>query len=80
MSSLDLAIKILASNLQVERQELSAETEVLGGFPEFNSLTIVGIIGAIEEELDCVIEDDEISTEIFATVGDLAQFIESKSD
>ncbi|GAB5450532.1 MAG: hypothetical protein Hals2KO_08600 [Halioglobus sp.] len=80
MSSLDLAIKILANNLQVERQELSAETEVLGGFPEFNSLTIVGIIGAIEEELDCVIEDDEISTEIFATVGDLAQFIESKSD
>ena len=80
MSSLDIAIKILASNLQIERDELSADTEILGNFPEFNSLTIVGIVSAIEEELDCVIEDDEISTEIFATVEELARFIESKSE
>ena len=79
MSALDLAIKILASNLQVDREELSADTEIIGNYPEFNSLTIVGIVGTIEDELDCVIEDDEISTEIFATVGELAEFIESKS-
>jgi acyl carrier protein len=80
MSALDLAIKVLASNLQVEREDLEEDTEILGNFPEFNSLTIVGVIGSIEEELDCVIEDDEISTDLFATVGDLARFIESKAD
>lgn len=80
MSSLDLAVKILATNLQIERQELTPDTEILGNFPEFNSLTIVGVIGSIEEELDCVVEDDEISTELFATVADLASFIESKME
>ncbi|MDX1732981.1 MAG: acyl carrier protein [Halioglobus sp.] len=80
MSALDLAVKILANNLQIERSELSADTEVLGNFPEFNSLTIVGVIASIEEELDCIVEDEEISTELFATVGDLAAFIESKEE
>jgi acyl carrier protein len=79
MSSLELAIQILAKNMQIDRDELDAETEILGNFPEFNSLTIVGVVGAIEEELDCVVEDDEIGTHIFATVSDLARFIESKS-
>ena len=80
MSALDVAIRILASNLQIDREELDADTEILGNFPEFNSLTIVGIVSAIEEELDCVIEDDEINTEIGATVEDLADFIQSKSE
>ena len=80
MNSLELAIKILANSMQIEKSLLEADTELLGNFPEFNSLTIVGVVGAIEEELDCGVEDDEIGTDIFATVGDLAQFIESKSD
>lgn len=80
MNPLELAIKILATNLQIERDALTPDTEILGNFPEFNSLTIVGVIGSIEEELDCVVEDDEISTELFATVADLANFIASKSD
>jgi acyl carrier protein len=76
---MELAIKILANNLQIDRSEFNADTEVLGNFPEFNSLTIVGVVGAIEEELDCVVEDDEIGANIFMTVRDLADFIESKS-
>lgn len=79
MNALDLAIKVIASNLQLEKEELDRETEVVGNFPEFNSLTIAGIIASIEDELDVVIEDEEITTEIFATVGDLADFIESRT-
>ncbi|MDZ7783817.1 MAG: phosphopantetheine-binding protein [Halioglobus sp.] len=78
MNALDLAIKVIASNLQLEKAELSRETALVGNFPEFNSLTIAGIIASIEDELDVVIEDEEINTEIFATVGDLADFIEPK--
>lgn len=80
MSALEIAVKILASSLQVDRSQLTSETEVAGNFPEFNSLTIVNIIVAIEEELDCTIEDDEISTEIFETVGALAAFIDTKAE
>ena len=58
---------------------MDRETEIVGNFPEFNSLTIAGIIASIEDELDVVIEDEEITTEIFATVGDLGDFIESRA-
>ena len=78
MQALDLAKKVIAVNLQLEPDQLSADTEILGNFPQFNSLTIVGVIGSIEDEQDCVIEDEEINTEIFATVGDLAAFIQSR--
>ena len=78
MEALDLAKKVIAINLQLEQDQLTATTEILGNFPQFNSLTIVGVIGSIEEELDCIIDDDEITTDIFATVGDLAVFIEKK--
>lgn len=77
MEALDLAKKVLAINLQLELDELTADTEILGNFPQFNSLTIVGIIGSIEDELDCAIDDEDITTEIFATVEDLATFIDS---
>lgn len=79
MSALELACKIIATNLQLERADLQAQTKLVGNFPEFNSLTIAGIIESIEDELDCVIDDNEINTDIFATVGDLADFIERKS-
>lgn len=78
MEALDLAKKVIATNLQLELDQLTADTEILGNFPQFNSLTIVGVIGSIEDELDCVIGDDEITTDIFATVGDLAAFIETR--
>jgi acyl carrier protein len=78
VQALDLAKKVIAVNLQLELDQLSADTEILGNFPQFNSLTIVGVIGSIEDELDCVIDDEEINTEICATVGDLAAFIQSR--
>ncbi len=80
MEALDLAKKVIATNLQLEQDQLEADTEILGNFPQFNSLTIVGVIGSIEDELDCVIDDEDITTDIFTTVGDLATFIESLSN
>ena len=79
MSSLELARKIIANNLQLDRENLESDTKLVGNFPEFNSLTIAGIIESIEDELDCVIDDNEINTDIFATVGDLANFIDRRS-
>lgn len=79
MEALGLAKKIIAINLQLELDQLTADTQILGNFPQFNSLTIVGVIGSIEDELDCVIDDEDITTDIFTTVGDLANFIASRS-
>lgn len=80
MESLELAKNIVRKSLQLgeKADSMGRDTQLLGGFPEFNSLTITAIITSIEEELDCDIDDAEISAEIFETIGSLADFIEDR--
>lgn len=80
MDSLSLAKDLIKSCLQQgdNVNEFTRDTQLLGAFPELNSLTIMTMITALEEELDCEIADEELSAEIFETVGTLAQFIETK--
>lgn len=61
-----------------ESASLTPETQLLGGFSEFNSLTITTLIVEIEEAVDCEIDDEEISAEVFETVGSLAAFVDKK--
>ncbi len=79
MESLDITRNIVGACLQLDnRAALDRDTQLLGGFPEFNSLTITTIVAALEDELDCDIDDAEITAEIFETVGSLADFVDSK--
>lgn len=79
VNALDLTRKIIRNCLQLKQSEpLPRETTLLGGLPDFNSLTIVTLIGEIEEALDCEIVLEELSGEIFETVGSLADFIDTK--
>ncbi|MCB1696887.1 MAG: hypothetical protein KDI34_11710 [Halioglobus sp.] len=80
MESLELAKSIIRSCLQLgEGVPLDRDTYLMGGFPEFNSLTITTMIVQIEETLGCEIMDDEITGDIFESVGSLADFIAEKS-
>lgn len=58
--------------------ELTAESPILGAIPEFDSVAAVAIITAIEEDLGAEVDDDELTGEIFETVGSLTTFIASK--
>ncbi|MFO1269031.1 MAG: phosphopantetheine-binding protein [Rubrivivax sp.] len=58
---------------------LTRETMLLGALPELDSMAVVTLITALEEQLDIVIHDDEIDGETFATVGSLIDFVSSKS-
>jgi len=71
---------ILQQHLQLGGAVASytSETPLLGALPELDSMGVVNIITAIEENLGCTIDDDEISAESFETFGSLMQFIESK--
>ena len=68
--------QLLADVLQLgERaRSMDAETPLLGHVPEFDSMAVVTLITALEEQLDLVIEDDEITGEVFETVGSLHAF------
>lgn len=73
-------IIILTDVLQLgERgRELTESTHLLGSIPEFDSMAVVGVMTAIEEFYGIVIDDDEVSADIFETVGSLVTFVDSK--
>lgn len=79
MTALELTKRLVRSCLQLGTDyPLSDDTVLLGGFPEFNSLTITTLITQIEDATGCEISDQEISGEIFETIQSLADFIEVK--
>jgi acyl carrier protein len=80
MSSVDLARRILDSSLQLggRSKAFTEATPLLGSIPELDSMAVVQIITALEEQLGVTVNDDEISADTFATLGSLARFIEAK--
>jgi acyl carrier protein len=79
VNALELTRKLIRDCLQLQVSvPLTRETPLLGGFAEFNSLTIATLIIEIEEVVDCEIADDEFRSEIFETIGTLADFVDMK--
>ena len=79
VTALELTRKMIRACLQLpESEPLTEDTYLMGGFPEFNSLTITTLIVDIEESVGCEVADDEISGDIFETVGSLSAFVEQK--
>jgi len=76
--------KLLKSILQQQLQlgdevnSFTNDTLLLGALPDLDSMGVVNIIAAIEENLGCIVEDDEISAESFETFGSLLAFLENK--
>jgi len=59
-------------------RDMSAQTRLLGAMPEFDSMAVVAVLTAIEEEYGVEIEDDEIEASLFESVGTLTEYVESK--
>ena len=81
MENLVRVKKILRDTLNLgdRADKLTAESPLLGGLPEFDSMAVVTVVTMIEDELGVTIEDDELSAEVFATVGSLAEFVSQKA-
>ena len=70
---------LLKVTLQLDEvDEWEVDTEILGAIPEFDSMAIVTILTLVEENYGIMIEDDEVSAEVFETLGSLHSFIEEK--
>ena len=73
--------EIIGSVLQLEQRtaNLQMDTMLLGGIPEFDSMAVVTVITALEENFGFVVDDDEISADTFATVGTVVDFVVQKT-
>lgn len=76
-------ISILRDVLVLEPSQVGGfddSTALMGAIPEFDSMAVVSVITALEEEFDCIFDDDEITEENFATVGSLSRLVQGKLD
>lgn len=76
----ELVKNILKQQLQLgdRANQLTHDTPLIGAMPEMDSMGVVNIITALEEQTGCAIDDEEISAEIFETLGSLIAFVDSK--
>lgn len=58
---------------------LQMDTTLLGAIPEFDSMAVVTIITALEDNFGFVVDDDEISADTFATMGTVVDFVVQKT-
>lgn len=71
---------ILRDTLQLGERaaRLKPGSGLLGSLPELDSMAVVTVITALEDQFGFVVADDEIAAETFATFGSLVRFVESK--
>jgi acyl carrier protein len=77
MVSLEEIKRIVGDVLQLGSRvdSFDASTQLLGSIPEFDSMAVVSVITAIEENFGIFVEDDEVSAEVFETIGSLQEFV-----
>ncbi len=80
MSVVDEVKQLLADVLQLgdKIDNFTESTQLLGNIPEFDSMAVVSVIIALEENYGFVVDDDEIDAEVFETLGSLVVFVEGK--
>lgn len=80
MATIDDVRSVLGQVLQLGTRQgsLDEQSPLLGSIPELDSMAVVSLIAALEEQLGIVIDDDEIDAATFATLGSLTAFCEQK--
>ena len=82
MATIDVVKQVLGETLQLgdKADGFDDTTSLLGSIAELDSMAVVTVITALEEQFDFYVEDDEISAEAFETVGSLTAFVDQKLD
>ena len=54
------------------------DTHLVGALPEFDSMAVVSLVTALEQQFGIMIDDDDLDGQTFATIGSLVDFVSSK--
>jgi acyl carrier protein len=57
---------------------LVASTPLFGSMPELDSFAVIQLALALESQFGFQIDDFDFSSEVFETIGTLAEFVEKK--
>ena len=81
-SHIDVVRSVLAATLQLgdKVNDLDADTPLLGHIAELDSMAVVTVLTSLEEQYGFVVDDDEVSADVFETVGTLVEFVSAKCE
>jgi acyl carrier protein len=81
MADITIVRELLRQTLQLgpRADSFRADTPLLGSIPELDSMAVVNVLTALEDQCGIIIDDGEVSAQIFETVGTLAAFVEDKT-
>jgi acyl carrier protein len=65
-------------SLNGRARKFNDKTPLLGSLPELDSMAVANVLTSLEERFGFMIDDDEVDGSMFATVGSLTAFVESK--
>lgn len=66
--------------LQLQPDELTADTQLFGALPELDSIGVAELVVALEETFGFTFDDDEFGADLFETVGTLTSFVGIKAN
>ena len=72
--------RLLGEALQLgdDAQQLRADTPLLGHVPQLDSMGVLAVLTALEQQLGVPIHDDDIDASLFATFGSLTAFVRAR--
>ena len=79
--TVDTVVGVVARTLELSQHradELDAGTALFGSMPELDSLALLELAAALEDEFGVVVDDEDFTEESFATIGSLAALVERK--
>ena len=71
---------VVAQTLRIEDRASSwtADTALFGGLPELDSMAVLELVMALEKRFALTIDPNDVTGEVFGTIGSLTAFVESK--
>jgi acyl carrier protein len=57
---------------------ITVQTPLLGSLPELDSMAVLELVAALEQQFGVAIDDDDVTAEAFDTLGTLVALVESK--
>jgi acyl carrier protein len=77
---IDAVKAVVVETLGVEDRAdaLDADTPLLGSLPELDSMAVLELVLELEQRFGIMIEGEDVTADVFETLGSLAAFVDGK--
>jgi acyl carrier protein len=72
------SVVVTTLGIEDRADTLDAGTPLLGSIPELDSMAVVELVAALEERFGITIDDEDVTGDVFETLGSLSAFVDGK--